>query len=546
MQHASSISPTNSVGILQSIHLSHKKGLGRKLLIAVLVISSIFTCVQVTYQLYTDYLLGLDEIERRFEQIFTSNHNSLSRSIWDVDNEETLIIGEGIYSLPHVVSVIIKEKSKTDQRELVNFNTQINDDVKHRQFDLFFLHNQESHLIGELQIKINLSPLYNDLIDKLTFILIFQIIKTFSVSILIFTTFHYLVTQHLMAMANYSKSFSKDQEVDELKLNRKPSKNSDELDEMVKALNIAKNNVENVIKYNNKSIKLEEELNQQKIKDELNLSHRLQMEKKNGELEKTISQLKDTQEKLQQSEKMALIGSMVSGVAHELNTPIGTSITAISHLQKESVHIAALIEKNSLKKSALTQFFQDHYDLGNSILNNLNRAAGLIKSFKLVSADQHEDIASDFNLYENLEDILKTIRPSFVDKNIRINNDLPMNINVTSYPGVFYQIYTNLLNNVNLHAFENDSNGEVTLNAVLANNMLTLSITDNGKGMSEDLIEKLFVPFFTTKRKEGATGLGMCIVNALVSEKLQGEIEVTSKLGCWTKFVIKIPNIIYD
>jgi len=526
--------------LLQSIRISQKRGLGRKLLIAVLLTSSIFTFFQVSWQLYDDYLAGLGEIDQKFEQIHISYQQSLVRSIWDVAIEETTLIATGILSLPNVEQVRIAEYANADFVELIDLSTEISKDLTAKTYVLTMTEDDITTVIGELNLKISLAPLYSDLYDKLLFILVFQTIKTFSVSILIFSIFHYLVTQHLITMSKFSQLISEDNLDQKLVLQRKHSSTDDELDTMVKALNNTKLSMKNMLESNIASQHLRYELAQKQKQEEQNNKHRRQIESKNIELHEMIGTLNDTQEQLVNSEKMALLGNMVKGVSHELNTPIGVSITGISHLQKESVRIERLFAASKMTKSDLVEFFAEINDLSTSINISLQKAAELIQSFKLVSVEQHQDEACLFNLHDNFSDITKSLQHALKAKNIHINNQIPADININSFPGVFYQIYTNLINNVTLHAFADQQPGEINVNAVTTSQLLTLTFSDNGKGMPKAILDKLFMPFFTTKRGAGGSGLGMSIVNTLVTEKLQGKIAVHSEEDVGTSFEITI------
>jgi len=527
--------------LLTSIRLSQKKGLGRRMLIAVLLMSSLFTVVQASYQLYTDYKLGLSEIEQQFQQIYLSYNKSLSSSIWDIDTEETDIIGAGMLSLPNVESVVITAITESERSTLLALKTSINENLTTKVFDLSFINDGEGLLIGELEVSISLDPLYDDLLDRLLLILIFQTLKTFSVSIFIFAIFYYLVAQHLTSMAKFSESLDSNEQYTPLILNRKQPRHSDELDEMVKALNKAKTNLKKMFEYNQKSNELEKELDLQQQKEQIYTQHHALIEKKNNELNDIINTLNDTQEKLINSEKMALLGNMVTGVAHELNTPIGVSITGVSHIEKQTQKILKLFNNSQMKKSDLLEYFSEIESLSHSINVSLDKSAELIQSFKLVSAEQHQDVVCNFNLHKNFEDIVNSLRPSFSSKNIEIRNSVEQYINFRSYPGILYQIFTNLINNANLHAFEDQQSGLIELRTEISVNSVVIIFTDNGKGMPKNVINRLFDPFFTTRRGKGGTGLGMSIVNTLVTDKLNGKIEVGSELNRGTSFRIILP-----
>jgi len=540
MQDMSIMERAPKASLLKSIRISQKKGLGRKLLIAVLLISSVFTFIQASWQLYDDYLAGLGEIDRRFEQIHISYKESLSRSIWDVDTEETKMTASGILSLPNVEQVTIYEMANADLTLLADLKTGVTKDLTAKKYTLYITENNIKTAIGVLSLKISLAQLYRNLYDKLLFIISFQTIKTFSVSILIFAVFHYLVTQHLIAMSKFSQSINEDNLDQQLVLHRKHAHSDDELDAMVQALNNTKSSMRKMLESNVSSQHLRYELAQKQQQEQQNEVHRKQIESKNKELSEMIVTLKETQEQLVNSEKMALLGSMVKGVAHELNTPIGVSITGISHLQKEGDRISHLFDDAKMTKTDLVEFFEEINNLGTSINISLHKAAQLIKSFKLVSVEQHQDASCEFNLHDNFSDITHSLQHALRAKNISLNNLIPKDIVITSFPGIFYQIYTNLINNATLHAFEDQQQGEIKVAAMIKGDALSVTFSDNGKGMPKGVFDQLFVPFFTTKRGIGGSGLGMSIVNTLVTEKLKGKIRANSEEGIGTSFVIDL------
>lgn len=525
-----------------AIKFSKKKGLGRKLLIAILLISSFFTIIQTSYQLYADYKIGLGEIDRSFEQIFKSYQSSIARSIWDIDSKQVNNIAEGIISHPNVEYVEITEISESKNPLTVKLSSQINDNLSAKSYPISLLEDGEIIEVATLSLKITLAPLYNDLYNKLLFILTFQTIKTFSVSILIFAIFHYLVTQHLISMANFSKNIKFNNLEQLLTLKRKKPEEDDELDAMSEALNSAKGNLKQMLQSRQDSLQLQYSLDREREQKELEEQHRLQAHQRNLELAAVIEELKETQQQLVNSEKMAALGNMVQGMAHELNTPIGISITGSSHLKNQTARLYEKYQNSTMKKSDLEEYFVESIQLSRSVEVSLEKASDLIKSFKLTSAEQHEDVLSTFNVYQNFEDIVCSLRTSLNSKNIEIINDIPQDIYILSYPGVIYQIYTNLLNNARLHGFQDRTQGQIHISAQLEDGTLSIMFKDDGNGMTEDVKQKLFDPFFTTKRGFGGTGLGMNIVLNLITEKLSGDVQVETAINQGTCFKIRIKD----
>ncbi|NRA55468.1 MAG: HAMP domain-containing histidine kinase [Gammaproteobacteria bacterium] len=258
------------------------------------------------------------------------------------------------------------------------------------------------------------------------------------------------------------------------------------------------------------------------------------------QLEQSIVTLKETQTQLAKSERMATIGNMVQGVAHELNTPVGLALTAATHIYSDSNIMADKVKDGKLTKDSLTEYLDSTISLTDSMSTSLEKAAQLIKSFKLVSVNEHQEHLQQFNLKDHLNNLLASMRRS-IDKKFHISNLIADDIVIDSYPGVFYQIYTNFMNNSILHGFDGLDQGEITISAVIDGENLILDYRDDGIGMDKQTQNNLYEAFFTTKRARGGTGLGMNIVQALVNDKLHGVIKLTSELGEGTQYTLTLP-----
>ena len=527
--------------------------IGSRLLIWVLAVSSLFVIFQTLFQVNNDYKLGLTEIDRRFHQINLSYQGSLSRSIWEVNNSQIISTIEGMLQLPDVVKVVVFETGMEPDAQrsvLAEMGTIPDAGIREKTMPILIESRGKSLQIGSLKVVISLESLYQNLYGTVISILIFQLIKTFLMSLFILAIFHYLVTRHLIVMAEFSSNTTVHNLDELLVLKRKTLGENDEISLMLKAINDTKKNLKKLVETSDASVKMQLEIAHREQKEQSYKLFQKEIEAKNeklaesnAELESTILELKNTQDKLINSEKMAALGGMVQGVAHELNTPIGLSITGASHIQNDTVRIIKLLSENKMKKSDLDDYLFETGNLSKSICVSLDKAASLIRSFKLVSVEQHEELKQNFDVRDNLIDILYSINPSLKEKRIKIINNVDENINLCSFPGVFYQIYTNLINNALLHAFEDRETGEIVIAASYVNNMLSMTFKDDGNGMKPEVIKKVFDPFFTTKRANGGTGLGMNIIYNLVNEKLLGTIGVSSEIDKGTTFSFEIPNL---
>lgn len=249
--------------------------------------------------------------------------------------------------------------------------------------------------------------------------------------------------------------------------------------------------------------------------------------KANQELEQILERLKAAQAQLVQSEKMASLGALVAGVAHEINTPVGVSVTAASTLQAKAVALKQLHESATMRRSDLESFVAVAEESTRILLNNLHRAAELIQSFKRVAVDQSSDERRTFALAPYLGEVFLSLGPKL--RQVRVTLQCPESVVVDSYPGAIAQIITNFVTNSVAHGFDDGREGSISVRVTeQSEGMLALHYQDNGKGVAPEHLPRIFDPFFTTKRGAGGSGLGMNIVFNLVTQRLGGRIEASS------------------
>ena len=275
---------------------------------------------------------------------------------------------------------------------------------------------------------------------------------------------------------------------------------------------------------------------------------REEMQDKNFLLKNQVDEIKEKTERLDQSrkrlvqsEKMASLGQLVAGVAHEINTPVGIGITVSSHLIDQTREIIAAFDKNKMTKSALTQYFGKTLETSELIFTHLVQAGDLVRSFKMISADQTVHERRSFMLKTYLDDIIVSLRPKLKKELHQVTVNCREDIEINSYPGALAQIITNLIINSLLHAYSEGEKGNIRINASTEGTDVILEYGDDGKGISSENIDKIFDPFFTTKRGKGGTGLGLHIIYNTVTEILKGSITCESTLGKGTRFSIKLP-----
>jgi len=267
-----------------------------------------------------------------------------------------------------------------------------------------------------------------------------------------------------------------------------------------------------------------------------------QLSAKNKKLELAMNKLQQAQSSLLESEKMAALGSLVAGVAHEINTPLGIVKTAVSHNQDIVRNLKKLTDNNQLTASTLNQSLLSEYEGYELILSNLERSIHLVSTFKQVAVDQSTETMREVNLLQYLNEILIALKPLLRKKNITINIDGDNDIQIMTYPGPLYQILSNLVNNSIIHGFEHKKSGNITITLKQGDQRILMTYCDNGQGIDAEITDKIFEPFMTTKRNKGGSGLGMHIVYNLVTQLFKGTIDCSSPVNGGIQFIIYIPN----
>ncbi len=265
----------------------------------------------------------------------------------------------------------------------------------------------------------------------------------------------------------------------------------------------------------------------------------------NGELTQALAHLKTAQQELVESEKLASLGRLVAGVAHELNTPLGNSLTVVSSLEDRYKALDEMLQSNApMRRSLLEDLVRDTRRGQDILQRNVQKAADLVRDFKQVAIDQTTDLRRDFELARVVEDVLIMVEPSFKHTPFIIKTELVPGLAMNSYPGSLGQVLTNLLINALVHGFEGKTQGLVTITcAKLSADEVELSISDDGRGMDESVRRRIFDPFFTTKLGTGGSGLGMHIVHNIVTNVLGGQIEVFSSPGQGARMMIRLPTV---
>ena len=503
--------------------------LSRRVFVYIFLCSAFLSVCSTMIQLYVDFNGGVSALDGRFQNIESSFNQSISTSLWDFN--EPLVeqqIG-GIQSLPDIRHV----KITTSFGKVYQVGDGMDKAEKVESYPIIF----EGNSIGTMVIAADYRDIYQQLWQKAGFIIVSEFIKIFIVAFCTFFIVHLLITRHLYRITLYSKAMS-GQSIDTPLTLEHRSKKTDELDELVAAINYMRLTLkEDIIQLEdaeNALINLNGDL-------EIKVYERTaKLADSNQQLQHSLNELTLAKDQLVQSEKMASLGQLVAGVAHEVNTPLGICVTSVSALKEKVAELNQALIEETLTKKQLTSILNLFVEYEQIIERSLNKAVDLIRGFKSVAVEHHTDPKIKINLAQHVNDIVNTVKTLFKQKNYTIKIQVDDTINLVTYPSAWNQILTNFLTNSHIHGFEDRIDGEISIEFQANEESLVLIYQDNGKGLDAKIKDKIFDPFVTTKRGLGGSGLGMNIVYNLVNTKLGGTIKIVeSEHGCC--FVVRVP-----
>ncbi len=266
-----------------------------------------------------------------------------------------------------------------------------------------------------------------------------------------------------------------------------------------------------------------------------------QLEQSNQALQQTVSALERAMSGLVQAEKLASLGSMVAGISHELNTPIGNALTVSSALQERFERMAVELESGKVSRSGLGEFVTGGTEMSALVVRATQRAVELITSFKQVAVDQTSAQRRNFGLHQVVDDILTALGSKLGRPDVHIHNAISADLVCDSYPGPLGQVVANLVQNALMHAFAETEGGNITITASARDGQLLITVSDDGTGMTPQVLARAFDPFFTTRLGQGGSGLGLAVCHRIVTSVLGGELSVTSSPGQGANFVLEFP-----
>ena len=365
-------------------------------------------------------------------------------------------------------------------------------------------------------------------------LLLFGLLLAFALALVIKNKINLPIANLVESIQEISQSKDYSKRIDKLSIM--------EVDILAQNINILLNRTE-------KHINKKDEKHQQTLLQNSTLAEKVQartdaLKESNQELLSTLEKLHQFQSQLVETEKMASLGDMVAGIAHEVNTPIGLGVTASTLMNDRLKEIKHAFEDKSLKSSQLKKFLTQGEENIGIIYRNLERAAKLISSFKKVAVDQSSVDNRVFNVKELLEEVFITLKAKLHKSHVELVIDCPEDLIIESKPGPINQILINLILNSILHGFEDQPDGEITISVIYLSDQLHIIYKDDGIGIKESIKSKIFEPFTTTKRGSGGSGLGLHLVFNLVTQALNGHIDFESNEGLGTTFNITFPTLL--
>lgn len=570
---------------------SAKQGLSKKLLTRVLSVYFVLTLIVTAGQVFTEYLNAKSHIESELQTLKNTFSTSLTRAIWELNTPQAKSIAVGLMELPIVEGVQIRDENGNYISNLGRTSELSNESITKGvvrdhsggtfgySFPLIFEFSGRTSLVGDVTLYSSSDIIFGRIEVGIFFLLGNAIVKTTFLVFLFMSAFRTMLTTPLNELTqqitdfnlndpNSSKLDLSINEDNELKvLETSYNKLIDEIIDYQSKLAGTQNELQQANRrLDDQNISLEEDvakktatlskimLDLEQQKDELLINQRElrqenenrqfiedELRKRNSELATSMETIQLAKDQLVESAKMASLGGLVAGIAHDVNTPLGVGVTATSFLQDRVDKLKIAYEDKKLTGSTMSSFISEAQQTITLLTNNLNRASDLISSFKQVAVDQTSEAEREINVSEYLIEIVQSLAPSIKKTQHTIDVHCPDDLTIKCAPGVLAQILTNMIMNSLIHGFENKPKGSIDINISQQDNALLINYSDDGKGLDKITLGQHFDAFFTTKRGEGGSGLGTHIMYNLVTQTLKGKIQAFSELGEGLHYKISIP-----
>lgn len=582
--------------------------ISRKLLTRVLSVYFILTVSVTGIQIVAEYFNTKSHINSELLTLQKTISGSLTRAVWELNTQQAVDISEGLIAIPMIMGITVTDEANniiTQLGEVISIEPQLstnNSDSKttsqqndHQSinslseglfghsFPLIFEFSGRTTTVGTVTLLSSNDVIFSRIEVGIYFLIGNAMLKTAFLVFLFSLAFTKLLTEPLAELTEQIKQLDlNDPEASKLhtlnfeknELNILEDAYNHLIDELVDfqdKLALSKREISSTNeKLDEQNLMLEQEVARKtsslsstmlkmevQQKELLQQQHQLQAENNrrsktettlintNKDLKNSIIELSKARDRLLDAEKMASLGALSAEVSHEINTPIGVSITSISYLSDIVAKLQLDISEQKLSKRAIEGFIGNAQQSIALLLNNLNRASELIVSFKQVAVDQTNDKIRLINIGKYLDEIIQSLHPKLKKTNHTIKIHCDKNIEIYSHPGAIAQIIINLIINSILHGFEHINRGEIVIDVRKDEQRLHIDYQDNGVGVTEAQLTRLLEPFYTTKSDSGGTGLGTHIINNLVTDTLNGNIKVSSPPNKGLFYSIDFPDMRY-
>ncbi|MCJ8316262.1 ATP-binding protein [Idiomarina sp.] len=553
------------------------------------VLTLIVTAVQIGAEYFDTKRILIAELQNQ-QRTF---NGSLTRSLWEFNSDQIDSIADGLIGIPAIAGVLIRDDAGNilvqlgETSEMSDLPEEASEGILLPERNgIFGYHNSlifefsgHSTKVGDVSLFSTRDIAIDRIKVSLGFIVGNALIKSTFLIILFTVAFSRMLSRPLNDLTQQIKSFRLDN-LERSRIRLKDQHNN-ELVLIEQAYNQLLDNIEeyqadlertqNKLKAANRQLdeqnaileqevarktsrlsqvmldleqrKNELEMRQEKLEREISQRRTMEntLRQSNQRLESSLNHLRETQQQLIESEKMASLGGLVAGITHDVNTPIGISVTVASYLREKLDSLDSALTNKELTQQQLQKFIEEGRESLSLLDNNLHRASDLISSFKQVAVDQASDAIRDINVKRYIEELIQSLQPHLKKTLHKIELNCADDLFIRCPAGALSQIFTNLILNSLRHAFDGIEQGTMIIDIELRDSELHVVYKDDGNGLSEDALTKLFNPFFTTKLNDGGSGLGTHIVRNLVTQTLQGDIDATSQPGEGLTYTFSFP-----
>jgi signal transduction histidine kinase len=449
--------------------------------------------------------------QRDAQSNVTRNFAAISTGLWNFDIVALKATLQGLTQTGSIVRAEVLNR----QQQVAAMEREHKEEPEHV-WEVPILDPERSEQIGTLKV----SESYEDIRDlftrNLATELVAELVKIGGLAALLFVIIYTLITRHLRTLARDVSELKPGSSTGPIKLQRRKVRH-DELDTLVSSINRFRS-------------------------ERAEAENALQRDIAERKLVEAALHASETQRYLIETERLAALGGLVAGVAHEISSPIGTSLTVASTLAHRSANFKDQIGSGQVRRAQLVEFADDCSAAAEQLVANLQRAGGLIQSFKQVAVDRSSDDRRAFDLKLATEQVIASLRPRLLKSRSSLAIEIPSDIIMDSFPGPYGQVLTNLVFNAVAHGFDDVAGGRVLIKARRIDaEQVEITFSDDGRGMPEAVQRRIFDPFFTTRRAQGSTGLGLHIVYNIVTQRLGGRITLASTPGKGTIFSVTLP-----